>query len=139
MRGKVCLGILVFICSIPLVFAADRQNSTRQSQEAKVVKLERQVVHPDELCCVPNDKPVNSEYYAYDVSVRVGCTTYEGRYETPFDYFPLGIAPGKSVEVHVSKHEMNFNGPATQDLKVPITHRSTDKGCGVQNGGAASS
>lgn len=129
MKRKLFLLLVISVLTVPFAFGKQEQVRSQSAKEAKVLKVERHVVTDNDLCCYTNDAPLQSEYFAYDVSVQVGCNTYEGEYSTALDSFPLGIAPGKPVNVQVSKHDLNFSGPATRDLKVPITHRSTNAKC----------
>lgn len=127
MRRK--LFLFLAICALATPFVFGKEGPTQSQQQARVLKVERHVVTDNDLCCYTNDAPLQSAYYAYDVSVQVGCTTYDGEYSTALDSFPLGIAAGKPVAIHVSKQDLYFSGPATRDLKVPITHRSMNHNC----------
>lgn len=103
-------------------------------QQGTVIKVDRQEVFSPDTCCYDGtDRPLQFQYYAFNVTVKVGCTTYEGRYETPFDYFPSAISPGKSVQVRPAKHDLYFETPIWSDGKVPIVHRANDRTgpCGV--------
>jgi hypothetical protein len=72
----------------------------------------------------PSDAPLESEYYAFDVSVRVKCATYVARYETPFDYFPLAFAPGETTPVRVTKHILYFHVPDHEEMKMAIVRHA---------------
>jgi len=128
MKGKLFLVIAICVLLIPVAFAAPK-SQVQSVQQARVLNVERHVATEGTSCCFTNDAPLQSEHYAYDVTVQVGCTTYDGEYATAFDSFPLGIAPGKTVNVQVTKHDLYFSGPATRDLEVPITHRMTNHSC----------
>lgn len=129
MKGKTALSILLLLMGSPGLFASNKPTES-QSQQAKVLKVERRLVQEPDICCIPNDKPVQDEYYAYDVSVQVGCNSYDGLYETNLDYFPAVISPGKTVEVRLTKHNMFFNGVGIQNFRVPITHHRKKRTCG---------
>jgi hypothetical protein len=75
----------------------------------------------------PSDTPLRSEYYAYEVSVRVNCGTYVARYETPFDYIPSAFAPGHTVPVRITKHVLYFSVPDYQEMKMGIVHKPRDQ------------
>lgn len=119
------LALFVFMVA-PGVWA--KQVSTAY-QQGTVLKVRREEVSsPSECCYSGTDAPLQSQYYAYEVSLRVGCSTYRGRYETPFDYFPSAFKAGQSVSVRLTKHVMNFDVPGENNLKVNIVHRSSDQG-----------
>ncbi len=96
---------------------------------AKVLSVQRQKVQQPAYCCTVTDAPLQSSSFVYNVSVRVGCTRYDGRYETPYEWFPAFISQGKSVDVRMTKHNMYFEGIGAEELKVPITRRITTGNC----------
>jgi hypothetical protein len=71
----------------------------------------------------PSDAPLQSDYYAYDVSVRVNCGTYVARYQSPFGYLPSAFVPGHTVPVRVTKHILYFNVPDYQEMKMGIVRK----------------
>jgi hypothetical protein len=134
MQAKVYIGILAFAGIVPLLTASAKEQQPAGYQQGTVLSVARQEVQsPDQCCYSVTDAPSQSEYYAYEVSVRVGCTTYEGRYETPFDYFPSAFSPGKPIQVRLTKHVLYVDVPGERDMKVPIVHRASDRAapCGT--------
>jgi hypothetical protein len=75
----------------------------------------------------PSDAPVSSDVYAYDVSVRIHCTTYVGHYESAVDYLPSALAADHQIDVSVRKHMMYLKVPGYGDLKMAIVSRRTSE------------
>lgn len=110
-------------------FASGPRQGRSQPQQATVLRVQRREVHGPNICCSSAvDMPLQSRYYAYEISLRVRCGTYEGRYETAFDFFPPVFRTGNSLQVRLTKHDMYFDVPGGPDLKIPITHRSIEHG-----------
>ena len=62
-----------------------------QYVDGTVIGVQSQTVQSPEYSTAgsnPSDAPLTSSYYEYDVSIRVGCIIYVGRYLTPFRYLP---------------------------------------------------
>ena len=74
----------------------------------------------------PSDAPLTSRFYAYEVSVRVDCKTYVGRYETPFKYLPSALTPDQPIPVRLTRHVMYFELPNDPDMRMGIVHRRTE-------------
>jgi hypothetical protein len=96
--------------------------STRQFQTAIVVsaqKYEPEVPHHGKF----TDAPAPSSEYDADVSIRLNCLVYVGRYESPIDYLPGVFKPGKSVEVRPGKHFLYVSVPGIGEVKLRIVRR----------------
>jgi hypothetical protein len=94
-------------------------------QQGTVLSVDRQEVSsPSECCYIGTDGPLQSQYYAYDVSVRIGCENYVGRYETAFDFLSSAFTPNKSISVRLTKHILYFDVPGEREIKMGIVHRS---------------
>ena len=76
----------------------------------------------------PSDAPLTSRYYTYEVSVRVECETYVGRYQTPFNYLPSVFTLNQPVQVRLTKHVMYFDLPNDPDLRMGIVRRKAECG-----------
>lgn len=129
-RASLLVSVLLAIG--PLAFAKDQVSAGYQ--RGTVLKVERQEVLSPDMCCYSGtDTPLQTQSYAFDITVRVGCTDYEGRYETPFDYFPSAFSSGKPVQVRPTKNDLYFETPIWSDGRVPIVHRANDRSgpCGV--------
>lgn len=120
-REILALSVLVIA---PGVWAKQVSNAY---QQATVLKVNREELTSPNVCCYSGtDAPLQTAFYAYEVSLHVGCSTYQGRYETPFDYFPSAFAQGQAIPVRMTKHVMYFDVPGGHNLKMSIVHRSSD-------------
>jgi hypothetical protein len=129
-KSKIYLGVLVFVVTVPVFNAKAKEVQSKGFQQGTVLSVERQeVVSPNQCCYSGSDAPLQSQYYSYDVSVRVGCGTYVGHYETPFDYMPSAFSPNKAIPVRLTKHVMYFDVPGERDMKMGIVHRSIGIPC----------
>lgn len=138
MRNKAYAGILAVLVMSPMLSASVKEQPSNRYQQATVLKVQREEVRsPDQCCYSGTDAPLQTEYYEYDVAVRVGCTTYQGRYETPLDYFPSAFGRGEVVPVRLTRHVMYFDVPGGRDLKMNIVHHSNDRpaSCGASAAG----
>ncbi len=123
-RESLCISVLLL--AGPLAFA--KNEPPAGYQQGTVLKVERQQVRSPDLCCYSGtDTPLQTESYAFEVTVQVGCVDYEGRYETPLDYFPSAVSPGKSIRVRPTKRDLYFEAPIWSDGRVPIVHRASDR------------
>lgn len=112
MRLHLFGALLLSVVAAPLLNASTNGEQPNEYQQGTVLSVEKQVVRsPDLGIYSGTDIPLQSVHYAYDVSLRVGCVTYQGRYETPLDYLPSAFSPGKSIQVRLTKHAMNFDVP----------------------------
>jgi hypothetical protein len=96
---------------------------TRQFQTAVVVRAQK--YEPE----VPRhgkftDAPAPSSQYDADVSIRLNCLVYVGRYESPIDYLPGVFVPDQSVEVSPGKHFLYVRVPGTGEVKLRIVRRN---------------
>lgn len=92
--GFVMFSTLVIVAISPLLRASDRQ-----FQQAVVVSSEKHeritsVRRPKET-----DAPPPSTEFSYDISMRVGCTVYVGRYRSELDFVPDSFAANKTVDI----------------------------------------
>jgi hypothetical protein len=95
---------------------------TRQFRTAVVVRAQK--YEPE----VPRhgkftDAPAPSSQYDADVSIRLNCLVYVGRYESPIDYLPGVFVPDQSVEVSPGKHFLYVRVPGTGEVKLRIVRR----------------
>ena len=133
-KSKLYAVIFVSIVIVPLLSASPMQVQSKLYQQGTVLSVDRQeVTSPNECCYSGTDSPVQTQYYAYDVSVRVACVTYVGRYETPFDYLPSAFGPNKTIQVRLTKHILYFDVPGDKEMKMGIIHHSNNRAapCGT--------
>jgi hypothetical protein len=133
-KNKLYAAIVVSMFMVSMLSASPMQVQSKLYQPGTVLSVDRQeVTSPNQCCYSGSDSPVQTEYYAYDVSVRVACVTYVGRYETPFDYLPSAFGPNKTIQVRLTKHILYFEVPGDKEMKMGIIHHSNDRAapCGT--------
>lgn len=124
MKRNLWMGIAALVLVMPSLYASQTQTGT-------VVAVQQQKVYSPEYTMGgsnPSDAPLTSRYYAYEVSVRVDCKTYVGRYETPFHYLTSAFTPNHPIQVRLSKHVMYFDLPNDPDMRMGIERRSSQCG-----------
>lgn len=96
--------------------------STRQFQKAVVVRAEKyepSMPHHGKF----TDAPAPSSEYDANVSIRLNCTEYLGRYKSAIDYLPGVFVPGQSVDVSPEKHFLYVKVPGSGEVKLRIVRR----------------
>lgn len=123
---RVCLCAFVVLAIGTPAIAKDVDSVTYQ--QGTILKVARQKIASPNACCDdPTDRPLQTSYYAFEVTVRAGCTTYEGQYETALDFYPAAFTPGKTVQVRATKHDLYFEIPIGNGGRVPIVRRANDR------------
>jgi len=127
-KNTCCVCLAVFVALVMALYAAEPVRSGSHVQ-GTVVRVEKHKVYsPDSTSggSNPSDAPLTSRFYAYEVSVRVDCETYVGRYETPFNYLPSAFTPDQSIQVRVTKRVMYFDLPNDPDVRMGIVRRRSE-------------
>jgi len=138
MNTKAYLSVPVLVVTMLALSANAKEVQPKGFQQGTVVSVERQeVVSPNQCCYSGSDAPLQTQYYAFDVSVKVGCGTYVGRYESYIDYLPSAFSANKEIPVRLTKHVMYFDVPGERDMKMGILHRSNDHAVPCDNGSAS--
>lgn len=138
MNTKAYLSVLVLVVTMSVLSAKAKEVQSKEFQQGKVVSVERQeVVSPNQCCYSGSDAPLQTQYYSFDVSVRVGCGTYVGRYDSYIDYLPSAFNPNKEIAVRLTKHVMYFDVPGERDMKMGIVHRKIDRELPCDSGNAS--
>jgi hypothetical protein len=130
MKKTICLGIAVLVI-VPILNASPTRSRSNAYVQGTVVEVQKQKVYSPDYAIGgsnPSDAPLTSRYYAYEVSVRVDCKTYVGRYETPFNYLPSEFTRDQPIKVQVAKHVLYFDLPNDPDMRMGIVHRSSECG-----------
>jgi hypothetical protein len=72
--------------------------------------------------CGPKDRFVASS----------GDSTYVGRYETAFDYWPSAFSSDQPIPRRLTKHILYFDLPNKPEMRMSIVYRATESGaaCG---------
>lgn len=129
MKTNLAICITMLLIVVPALYAAEKGPFVRGT----VVSVQQHKVYsPDVMMggSNPSDAPLTSRSYTYEVSVRVDCNTYVGRYETPFNYLPSAFTADQSIHLRLTKHVMYFDLPNDPDLRMGIVHRSSECGQG---------
>jgi hypothetical protein len=127
-KSRIYVIAIVSIVIAPLIGAAPVEERAKLYQPATVLSVDRQeVTGPNQCCYSGTDAPMQNEYYAYQVAIRVACGTYVGRYETPFDYLPSAFTPNKTVQVRLTKHILYFDVPGEREMKMGIVHHNNER------------
>ena len=129
MKNLLYPGIVVLLGLATTVSASANSSSAKPYLPATVLQVEKHEVGAPAYTGGdnPSDVPLQSEYYAYEVSVRVNCGTYVARYESPIDYLPAAFSPGHTVPVRVTKHILYFNLPDYREMKMGIVRKLGDE------------
>jgi hypothetical protein len=124
MKRNLAFYITVLVIVVPVLYAAEKGNSS--FVQGTVVSVEQHKAYsPDVMIggSNPSDAPLTSSYYTYEVSVRVDCNTYVGRYETPFHYLPSAFTADQTIHVRLTKHVMYIDLPNDPDMRMGIIRR----------------
>lgn len=103
-------------------FAVLLHASSLQFQRAVVVsaeKYEPAVAHHGKL----TDAPASSNEYDANISIRLNCRRYLGRYKSAIDYLPGVFVAGQSIEVRPGKHFLYVRVPGAGEVKLRIVRR----------------
>jgi hypothetical protein len=103
--------------------AANRSNQLVQGTIVEVRKLRTQSPEYGAAGSNPVDAPPTTHYYTFEVSIRVGCETYVGHYNTPFNYLPAAFESGQQIQMRLIKHAMYFDLPNDPDMRMGIVRR----------------
>ena len=114
----------------PNLHASKVQDQTNYYQQGTILGVENHKVDSPEYSggSNPSDAPLQSAFYAYEVSVRVDCETYVGHYQSVIDYLPSAFAANQPIRVHLTKHFLYFGLPMGGGMKMAIGHRETAHG-----------
>lgn len=96
--------------------------STRQYQKAVVVSVENH----DPVTTLHRkvtDAPDALTEFDANVSIRLNCVVYLGRYKSAIDYMPSVFAPEQAVEVSPEKHFLFVKVPGNGEVKLRIVRR----------------
>jgi hypothetical protein len=127
-RRKACISVAAFLIFAGSFTAPAAERTSKQFVTGTVVRVQKQRVESPEYTIGgsnPSDAPLTFQYYAYEVSIRVGCEIYTGRYETPFNYLPSAFSSDRQVSMRLTKHVMYFDLPNNPDLRMGIVHRKS--------------
>jgi hypothetical protein len=96
--------------------------STRQYQKAVVVSVENHDPATT-LHRKVTDAPDALTEFDANVSIRLNCIVYLGRYKSAIDYMPIVFAAEQEVDVSPEKHFLFVKVPGNGDVKLRIVRR----------------
>lgn len=127
------LLLLAFILAglVVCVWASVKQGY----QTATVVTVKKLDTTPQFSGGNPTDAPAYPEEFAYEIGLRLECTTYVGRYESATDYLPSVFKPNSDVDVRLDKHWMYVSLYGDRDVKMGIVRheRVHNDACPAKN------
>ena len=122
--------IAVFVVAAP-IFYAHAVHKKEEWVQGQVVEVQKHRAQSPEYTMGgsnPSDAPLTSRYYEFEVSIRVGCQTFVGTYQTPFNYLPF--TPDQRIQFRLTKHVMYFDVPDSAGIRMHIAHRREECGTG---------
>jgi hypothetical protein len=124
------ITIPLILVALPMFYVSPSRNAKEYVQGTVVDVASHQVESPAFTVggSNPSDAPLTSRYYVYEVSIRVGCETYVGRYETPFHYLPSAFAPAQRLRFRLTKRVMYFEIPYSAGIRMGIIRRHRECG-----------
>jgi hypothetical protein len=66
------------------------------------------------------DAPAPSTEFSYDISMRMGCTIYVGRYRSALDFVPDSFAANKTIDISPEKHLVYAKVAGRPDVKMTL-------------------
>jgi hypothetical protein len=122
MKNRLCVSILAIVSAVPIPYAVGQ---SKQPQQGTIVSVQKQDVStpPVRTGADPARTPVQSHYYLYNVSLRLNCVVYLGRYESELDDLPSALAPNNSVPVRLVKHTMYLDFPGDSVKMRIVKHK----------------
>ena len=131
MRGTVRAIVAVFVLGLPIFYAHAERKRAEERVQGQVVEVQKdRVQSPESTMGGSNlsDAPLTSRYYAFEVSIRVGCKTYVGIYQTPLNYLPTEFTPDRWVRFRLTNRVMYFDVPDSAGIRMYIAHRRDECG-----------
>ncbi|HLC10968.1 MAG TPA: hypothetical protein VJL56_03890 [Candidatus Bathyarchaeia archaeon] len=125
MKIRLCVSILAIVSAVTVTYAVGQ---SKQPQQGTIVNVQKQdVATPPVRTGADADRtPLQSHYYLYNVSVRLNCNVYVGRYESEVDNLPSELSANNSVPVRLEKHLMYLDFPGNT-LKMQIVHHKVSQ------------
>jgi hypothetical protein len=125
MKTRLCLSILAIVSVVPIPHAVGQ---SKQPQQGTIVNVQKQDVStPAVRTGADTDRtPVQSHYYLYNVSVRLNCEVYVGRYESELNDLPSALSANNFVPVRLMKHTMYLDFPG-DSVKMRIVHHKVSQ------------
>jgi hypothetical protein len=105
-----------------------------QSGQAVTTPVKTAWINDDEkICneiggsnCAPVSTPSRSNYYRYNVSVKLDCEVFVGHYVSASDNLPVALSGNNQVPVRLEKHVMYIDFPG-DTVEMRIIHREASR------------
>ena len=123
MKNSSLMFIFAVALGTPSVYAKTKVDSSKKNYlPGTVLQIQRHEADISSNYVGDNrsDAPLRSDVYSYEVSIRVNCGTYVGRYQSAFDYLPSIFTPNRTVQVRLQKHVMQVNVPGEKEFTMGI-------------------
>jgi hypothetical protein len=122
-RHAPLIALILLVLPTALSLHAAEESNLVQGTVVRVQKRIEQSPDYSTAGSNPSDAPLTSRYYAYEVSIRVDCEIYVGRYVTAFNYLPSAFTADRLIPVRITRHVMYFDLPNDPDLRMGIVRR----------------
>ena len=135
MKLRSCVSIFAIVTAVAITFAVGQ---SKQPQQGTIVQVQKQsVATPPVRAGADADRtPLESHYYLYNVSVRLNCDIYVGRYESELNDLPSELSANNSVPVRLQKHMMYLDLQGdTLKMRV-VHHKVSDEAACAQSASA---
>jgi hypothetical protein len=106
----------------------------KDATQGTIVNVQKSTVATPEITGAGNatDNPLQTQYYRYDISVKLGDGFYVGRYESAFDYLPDSLAPNHVVSVRLQKGVIHLDSQGDSLKTTIVSHKSGSRDNRVQ-------
>jgi hypothetical protein len=128
MTRRIAITMTVLLAlTLPAVYAKESQ--PKPYQDATVLRVEK---HEDQARVGgdnPSDAPLpDPETFSYDISVRVSCGTYVGRYQSWYDYVPSVFTANRKIQLRLTRSAMYVPVPNQKEVEMPIVSKHVERG-----------
>lgn len=121
-------ALLVILGAFPLAYASSKHAQSNPYLEGSVLQVEKHETTQSTAGSNPSDAPLpDPETYDYDISVRVNCGTYVGRYESWYDYVPASLSANQKVQLRVAHGTLYLDVPNQKEVPLRIVSRHQDR------------
>lgn len=130
MKNRLCVSILAIVSAMPISYAVGQ---SKLPQQGTIVSVQKQDVATPAVRtgADPVRTPLQSQYYLYNVSVRLNCDMYDVRYESELNDLPDALSANNSVPVRLMKHSMYLDFPGDSVKMRIVRHKvSQEAACG---------
>lgn len=128
MNKKIVVPVVLF-AALSFLSAFAKTSQPKPLQDATVLSVEK---HEEQRMTGgdnPSDAPLpDPETFAYDISVRLSCGTYVGRYQSWYDYVPSVFTPNQKIQLRLTRSVMYVPVPNQKEVEMPIVSKHVERG-----------